>query len=270
MKKMIIIFTFIFFVVAFGEVSAIRNKHKKGFFVEFSSIGYALEDSELSSQPLLDILGAFNFNYRHYLGENTVLNFTTYFIDPLFIGKVYMQEEVNSNEQVYFSYSENYIFSNFFFKDFSFKTYFNIVLPGLITNQGYVFALVPKGFVGIGRYIMDNTEIFGTVECGTIFNIFTSNPDEEMDEYVRRLRDDSFYSTLKLGLNWYYDNYSGIEIGYRFLLYGKSGYLSFLQGVSFTDWVYNIVSLYYQSNNQETIMIPFITTDYYLTFSTKF
>lgn len=104
-----------------------------------------------------------------------------------------------------------------------------------------------------------------------IFNIISSsNNNSDWDTYIQQLRQETLYSTLRVGLTWYYDKYSGIEIGYRLFLIGKDSLLKFIQGFTTTDWIYNLISLRIYSENGADIFIPFITTDYYISFSTKF
>ncbi|HRD21178.1 MAG TPA: hypothetical protein PK584_08965, partial [Fervidobacterium sp.] len=62
-----------------------------------------------------------------------------------------------------------------------------------------------------------------------------------------------------------------IEIGYRYFLMNRDSPLTYLQGFSYTDYVFNYFKLINDSlTTDEKINIPFITTDYYITFSVKF
>ncbi|ABR31484.1 hypothetical protein [Thermosipho melanesiensis] len=273
MKKIlfIILILLLTFGIGFGVVISIKDIHDEGIFVEFSSIGYAWQSSEISTQPLLDIVGAFNLKYRFYLGKFSVFNFENFLVDPLFVGKVYMQQNITPNDQIYLFLSKNYNFTNFFVGKFSFKTYFEVMTPGVFNNTSFSLGIIPRVLIGTGMYFAENIEWFVSIEGGMVYDIITSEiVDENWKQYINELRTNSLYSTVKVGLNWYYDNYSGIEIGYRFLIYGKNSYLRFIQGVSITDIIYNLVNLAYVSNEDEKINIPFITTDYYLSFSTKF
>jgi hypothetical protein len=273
MKKKIIVFLlFVLIINTFSfEISSIRKKHEEGFFVEFTSLGYAFKNSEISTQPLLDILGVFNLNYRNYLNDNSVISSQNYFIDPLFVSKVYMGEDLDSTS-TYILASRNYYFSNYYFDRFSVKPYFEITFPGITDLTDYAFGIVPRAFINVGYFIRDNLEFFGALEGGVIFNIFTTSnaTGNEWDTFIQELRQESVYSTFKIGLSWYYDKYSGIEIGYRLFLWGRNSPLRFIQGFTTTDWIYNIINLLVFSENGTDIFIPFITTDYYISFSTKF
>ncbi|WP_241230009.1 hypothetical protein [Thermosipho globiformans] len=271
-KKVIIIFLIILIFQAFSvQFSYIRPKHEEGPFVEFTSLGYAFKNSEILTQPLLDILGIFNLNYRYYVNNNAIFSSQNYFIDPLFVSRVYMRESIESTPIFIFA-TRNYYFSNYIFDRSSIKSYFEIIFPGITDFSDYVFAIVPRGFINLGYFILDKIEIFGSLESGVVLNLITSSEtkNSEWDNFIKELRQESIYSTFKFGFSWYYDNYSGIEVGYRLFLWGKDSPLRFIQGFTATDWIYNLLSYTLYTENGPEIFIPFITTDYYISFSTKF
>jgi len=63
MKKILaVLLTLLLLSAVFGSttdmrISSIRPQHNNGLFVEFSSVGYSFANEEITSQPLLDILG---------------------------------------------------------------------------------------------------------------------------------------------------------------------------------------------------------------------
>ncbi|MBB6063055.1 hypothetical protein HNP65_001518 [Thermosipho japonicus] len=274
MKKRIVIFFLIIIVIqAFSlPFLNIRPKHEEGPFVEFTSLGYAFKNSEILTQPLLDILGIFNLNYRYYVNNNGVFSTQNYFIDPFFVSRVYMNEPIEGTPTYIFA-TRNYYFSNYYLLDrISIKSYFEMIFPGITDFSDCVFAIVPRGFINVGYFVLDKIEIFSSLEGGVILNLITSSRTKDInwDNFIQELRQESIYSTFKFGVSWYYDNYSGIEVGYRLFLWGKESPLRFIQGFTITDWIYNYISYTLYTENSQEIFIPFITTDYYISFSTKF
>lgn len=89
MRKNIIIFLSIILALhSFSfQISSIKKKHGEGLFIEFTSVGYSFNNSEFLTQPLLDIVGIFNLNYRFYSGEFSIFSSQNYFIDPFFCFK---------------------------------------------------------------------------------------------------------------------------------------------------------------------------------------
>jgi len=75
------------------RISSIRPQHNNGFFVEFFSLGYSFANEEITSQPLLDILGMFNLGFRYYITNNTLITAEGYLIDPQFVPTVYAGAE---------------------------------------------------------------------------------------------------------------------------------------------------------------------------------
>ncbi|MGB9614302.1 MAG: hypothetical protein ACPL3B_02220, partial [Fervidobacterium sp.] len=93
--------------------------------------------------------------------------------------------------------------------------------------------------------------------------------NEEWNNLIVELGQKTFYISVKRGVTWYYDNYSGLEVVYRIFLHGYDSPLRYIRGFTLTDWAYNYVSVINEYSERK-INIPFITTDYYLSFSTKF
>ncbi|WP_232617949.1 MULTISPECIES: hypothetical protein [Thermosipho] len=188
-------------------------------------------------------MGIFNLNYRYYVKNNAIFSSQNYFIDPLFVSRLYMKESIESTPTYIFA-TRNYYFSNYNLDRVSIKSYFEMFFPGIADFSDYVFDIVPRGFVNVGYFILDKIEFFGLLEGGVVLNLIISSgtKDSDWDNFIKELRQESIYSTFKFGFSWYYDNYSGIELGYRSFLLGKNSPLRFIQGFTTTDWIYNFVS----------------------------
>ncbi|ANE42273.1 hypothetical protein JM64_05110 [Fervidobacterium ngatamarikiense] len=143
-----------------------------------------------------------------------------------------------------------------------------IFLPG---QSEYVSVLVARGFLSNGILLSKDFEVFGLLEGGMLINVWQSQaPPEDWQSVLEEARRQSQYVMARFGGIWYYDRYSGIEIGYRITLHGHESPLRLIQGYTFTDWIYNYFNAVFYANPDQRISIPFITTDYYLSFSTKF
>ncbi|MFN4201051.1 hypothetical protein MNL76_01090 [Fervidobacterium riparium] len=254
-------------------VLSIVPQHPQGLFVEFTSIGFSFGNSEISTQPLFDVIGAFNLKLRYYPTNWIVINNETYLWDPFFINKAYLGESIDPNYQMYILLNMTHLHSNFFISPVVVRPF---VQTGLVSvfNPGseYVTVLVGRGFLSAGILATENIEIFSTIEGGMLINVWQSaNTPDDWESIVNEARQKSLYATARAGFIWYYDRYSGLELGYRLILHGADSPLRFIQGYSFTDYIYNYFSaLYYANPDDPRISIPFITTDYYLSFTTKF
>lgn len=265
-----------FFIFANGNldeenfVSSIVKRHNDGFFVEFTSIGFSLGNMEVSTQPIFDILGAFNLNLRYYFSPSSVLSLQTFLYDPLFIGKAYGGQSFGQDVQFYVLLNRSYYHNNVYLPPIVFRSHaeFLSIILGNYNFSEYAGSTVGRGFLSVGYPIGKSLELFGMLESGVALNVWTSEnvSNDEWNNFVNELREKTFYSTIRVGVSWYYDNYSGLEIGYRFILSGKDSPLRYIQGFTIADIIYNI----FQFQEDQTLSIPFITTDYYLSFSTKF
>ncbi|UXF01224.1 hypothetical protein IB67_06640 [Fervidobacterium riparium] len=174
---------------------------------------------------------------------------------------------------MYILLNMTHLHSNFFISPVVVRPF---VQTGLVSvfNPGseYVTVLVGRGFLSAGILATENIEIFSTIEGGMLINVWQSaNTPDDWESIVNEARQKSLYATARAGFIWYYDRYSGLELGYRLILHGADSPLRFIQGYSFTDYIYNYFSaLYYANPDDPRISIPFITTDYYLSFTTKF
>ena len=119
--------------------------------------------------------------------------------------------------------------------------------------------------------VTKNIELFARVEGGMLIDVLSTSTDTSLQDAINQARQETAYAVTNVGLTWYYDNYSGIEIGYRYFLMNRDSPLTYFQGFSYTDYVFNYFKLINDSlTTDEKINIPFITTDYYITFSVKF
>lgn len=227
-------------------VLSIIPQHKEGFFVEFTSVGVSFGNSEVSTQPLFDVLGIFNLRYRYYVSPLFVSSIETYFVDPLFISKTYMREPYDESSQVYIVFNRSYVHGNMIVSPVIIKPYAELmtILAGNYNFSEYAGSTISRGFLSMGTLLSKNIELFGTLESGMALTIWTSSTvsQEEWNTFLDELRQKTLYITFKTGLDWYYDNYSGLEIGYRVILYGNDSPLKLVQGFTITDWIYNIVS----------------------------
>ncbi|WP_448376856.1 hypothetical protein [Fervidobacterium sp.] len=266
----------IFFTISLAEqtgnfVLSIVPPHKEGFFVEFTSIGYSFGNSEISTQPLFDLIGAFNIKYRYYPTDSTVFNSDTFLWDPFFINKAYLGETVDPNYQVYVLLNMSHIHNNTVLGPIIIRPYIQSLSVTVFNQSEYVSVLVGRGFVSGGILLSNDIELFGMLEGGMLLNVWQSQtPPDDWQSILEEARRQSQYLTARVGGIWYYDRYSGIEIGYRLTLHGQNSPLRLVQGYSFTDWLYNYFNAIFYANPDQRISIPFITTDYYLSFSTKF
>ncbi|WP_448375594.1 hypothetical protein [Fervidobacterium sp.] len=266
----------VFFTISLAEqtgnfVLSIVPPHKEGFFVEFTSIGYSFGNSEISTQPLFDLIGAFNIKYRYYPTDSTVFNSDTFLWDPFFINKAYLGETVDPNYQVYVLLNMSHIHNNTVLGPIIIRPYIQSLSVTVFNQSEYVSVLVGRGFVSGGILLSNDIELFGMLEGGMLLNVWQSQtPPDDWQSILEEARRQSQYLTARVGGIWYYDRYSGIEIGYRLTLHGQNSPLRLVQGYSFTDWLYNYFNAIFYANPDQRISIPFITTDYYLSFSTKF
>lgn len=282
MLKRLLILTLVIFTLVGTLFSAepqfvlsLVPQHKEGLFVEFTAIGFSFGNMEISTQPLLDVLGLFNLRLRSYLSPMFVFSTETYLFDPFFISKAYAGEPYNESTQIYVLFNRSYLHSNLILGPIIVKPYGELltVLIGNHNFSEYGGSTIARGFLSAGILLTRNVEIFGTVESGLAFNVWKSEElnKEEWEQFIQELREKTLYASIRAGLTWYYDNYSGLEIGYRMLIYGKDSPLRLIQGFTLTDYIYNIYSaIQYSGEEGQVINIPFITTDYYLSFSTKF
>lgn len=155
------------------------------------------------------------------------------------------------------------------------RTHFELLSIGVYAsiqnNSGYAVPFFARGFVGIGIPLLNKFEFFGNVEGGALLSVLNNNvQDDDWNETIRQAREKSIYAALRGGITWYYDNYCGLELGYGLILVGNESPVRFMQGYTFTDWVYNIYNFFVASSGSQSWTIPFITTNCYLSFSTKF
>ena len=282
MKKPRAILVLSFLIIAFSVSLAVQNgdfvvsivpPHKEGLFVEFTSIGYSFGNWEISTQPLFDIVGAFNLKIRYFPAESTVFSLETFLWDPFFINKAYLGETVDPSFQTYILLNMAHIHNNTILGPIIVRPYLQsalatIFLPG---QSEYVSVLVARGFLSSGILLSKDFEVFVLLEGGMLINVWQSQtPPEDWQSVLEETRRQSQYVMARFGGIWYYDRYSGIEIGYRITLHGHESPLRLIQGYTFTDWIYNYFNAVFYANPDQRISIPFITTDYYLSFSTKF
>lgn len=285
MKKIIIISLIIMSVIGFSVKSDIVPQHEQGFFVNFENFGFSFSDMEMTTAPLLDILGVYNLGFRYYIDKNMVLDLNGGVIDP-FVLPSYFGEPRPDDGYLYIYYFNGYNHNNFNFGKFSLKIHIQPSLYGVIMhvneldNKSFDLgfnAVTIRGFSQIGYYLADNLELFGGVEGGYLLSI-NVNPDPndpDFDTFVTRAKEKSLYSLGRGGIRFYSGDVFGVELGYRVTII--DGILKFLQGYNATDYIYNyfsLTSIYSNLLNEEDpfkdINIPFITTDYYLSFTVKF
>ncbi|MGC8902301.1 MAG: hypothetical protein ACP5KD_02975 [Fervidobacterium sp.] len=202
-----------------------------------------------------------------------VTNLETYLFDPLFVSKTYLGETYPATNQIYVVFNRSYLHGNVIVSPLIFKPYgeFLTVLAGNHNFSEYAGAAISRAFLSAGLLLSKNIEFFGTIESGLIWMVWTSQSlnNEEWNNLIVELRQKTFYISVRRGVTWYYDNYSGLEVGYRIFLHGYDTPLRYIRGFTLTDWAYNYVSVINEYSERK-INIPFITTDYYLSFSTKF
>ncbi|MBM7559029.1 hypothetical protein [Marinitoga litoralis] len=280
MKKIIIILLVIISVIGFSVKSDIVPQHNEGFFVNFESIGFSFSNMEISTAPLLDILGVYNLGLRYYLYENMIFSLNGGVIDP-FVLPSYFGEPRPTDGYLYLYYLNTYNHNNFNFGNFSLKTHIQPSIYGFLIDFGYdpigLNAVTIRGFSQLGYYLTDNLELFGGIEGGYLITI-NVNPDPndpDFNAFVARAREESLYSLGRSGIRFYSGDVFGVELGYRITII--DGILKFLQGYNATDYIYNsfsLTSIYSSILDEEdplkNINIPFITTDYYLSFTVKF
>ncbi|MGC9771372.1 hypothetical protein [Fervidobacterium islandicum] len=241
-------------------------------FVEFTSIGFSTGNMEVSTQPILDILGLFNFRIRNYT-DYTIFNSDTFFIDPFFVSKVYARQNVPEEVQLYIILNSTYIHNNTVFGPLIFRPHLQAISGAVIlpSQNSWVAGVISRGFVSAGFLLTKNLELFTLIESGVLVNVWTSQEKpEDWETVLNEARQKSLYVTARVGGIWYYDRYSGIGLGYRFIIHGADSPLRFVQGYSLNDLLYNYFNALYYTSPEQQISIPFITTDYYLSFSTRF
>lgn len=227
----------------------------------------------MSTQPILDLLGVFNLRLRVLLKNLSVLNAEGYVYDPSFVPRVY--GGLPSDERIFVLLGRGYWHTNVPFGWMVMRTHFELLSIGVYTNiqnnLDYAVPLFTRGFVGFGIPLSGKFELFGNAEWGALLDVLTNNvQDEDWNETIQQAREKSMYAALRGGITWYYDNHSGLELGYRLILTGNESPVRFMQGYTFTDWVYNVYNFFVASSGSQSWAIPFITTNYYLSFSTKF
>jgi len=260
----------VFAVESDTRISSIRPQHDNGFFIEFSSVGYSFANQEITSQPLLDVLGVFNLGFRYYITKDSLLNTEGYFIDPQFVPTVYAGEE-RYDPAYFILLGRAYLHGDYQISNFSIKPHVEVLGGGALMDQYYAVGTLGKAVLTGSFAITKNVEFFTRVESGMLGNILSSSTDTSIQESIDEVRQETVYLVTNVGLTWYYDTYSGIEIGYRYFLLNRDSPLTYFQGFSYTDYVFNYFKLINDSlSTDQRINIPFITTDYYITFSIKF
>lgn len=260
----------VFAVESDTRISSIRPQHDNGFFIEFSSVGYSFANQEITSQPLLDVLGVFNLGFRYYITKDSLLNTEGYFIDPQFVPTVYAGEE-RYDPSYFILLGRAYLHGDYQISNFSIKPHVEVLGGGALMDQYYAVGTLGKAVLTGSFAITKNVEFFTRIESGMLGNILSSSTDTSIQESIDEARQETIYLVTNVGLTWYYDTYSGIEIGYRYFLLNRDSPLTYFQGFSYTDYVFNYFKLINDSlSTDQRINIPFITTDYYITFSTKF
>ncbi len=260
----------VFGIATDTRISSIRPQHESGFFVEFSSIGYSFENNEITSQPLFDILGQFNLGFRHYFTKNTVLSAQGFFVDTQFVPTVYWGAE-RTDPGIFVLLGRTYLHGDYPIYNLSVKPHIELLSGGAIIDDGYAIGSLGKSAITVAFSVNTNIEIFSRVESGWLMDVLRSSTDTSVQETINQVRRDTAYAVANAGLTWYYDSYSGIEIGYRFFLLNRDSLLTYFQGFSYTDYVFNYFKLMNDSlPPEEKFIIPFITTDYYISFSVKF
>ncbi|HOA17746.1 MAG TPA: hypothetical protein PLQ59_07605 [Fervidobacterium sp.] len=276
MKKLLAILSvLLLFSTVLGDatdtrISSIRPQHDSGFFVEFSSIGYSFENNEITSQPLFDILGQFNLGFKHYFTKNTVFSAQGFFVDAQFVPTVYGGAE-RTDPGIFVLLGRTYLHGDYPIYNLSVKPHIEVLSGGAIIDDGYAIGSLSKSAITVAFSVNTNIEIFSRVESGLLIDVLHSSTDTSVQEAINQARRDMAYVVANVGLTWYYDSYSGIEVGYRFFLLNRDSPFTYFQGLSYTDYVFNYLKLLNDSlPPEEKIIIPFITTDYYISFSVKF
>lgn len=251
-----------------GTVSSILPPHEPGFFVEFTAIGWSSGSFEISTQPLFDIVGAFNVKFRLYPHERAVVHSESYVIDVFFMPRTY--GGVSITETLVAFLTRNYFHTNIVLGKLVLRPHIEFIGTGVFQSQGgglqFNLPLFAKAFVNVGYMLNDNVELFGTVE-GTTFLLELTNSSTS-----GIINPGETFVGLRVGTIWYYDRYSGVEVGFRIPLVGANSPVRFVQGYNLTDLIYNLTT--FNSGSEYSpfgqLNIPFITTDYYLSFTTKF
>jgi len=268
--SVLLLFSTVFAVESDTRISSIRPQHDNGFFIEFSSVGYSFANQEITSQPLLDVLGVFNLGFRYYITKDSLLNTEGYFIDPQFVPTVYAGEE-RYDPSYFILLGRAYLHGDYQISNFSIKPHVEVLGGGALMDQYYAVGTLGKAVLTGSFAITKNVEFFTRIESGMLGNILSSSTDTSIQESIDEVRQETIYLVTNVGLTWYYDTYSGIEIGYRYFLLNRDSPLTYFQGFSYTDYVFNYFKLINDSlSTDQRINIPFITTDYYITFSIKF
>ncbi|QTA38072.1 hypothetical protein JYK00_00540 [Thermosipho ferrireducens] len=277
MKRVILSIIFVVLtVMVYGIKTDIIPPHPEGFFIQINSLGYSFGEAEISTIPLGWPLGLYNATFRLFMGNTNVINLYGIVFDPGLMSTY--AGEPRYGWLLPFNIG-GYLHTNMNLGRLSLKLHGEVndtgiyVAPELFSaNYFVIHGIWLKGFGSVGFYVRDNVEVFGGAESGILFNIYVQPESTSTDfqTYIDQLRNESLYSMGRVGLRWYYDNYSAVEIGYRYKF--KESPLMYLQGFTPTDWIYNLFGfLNWTSEGAATdIKIPFITTDYYLTFSARF
>lgn len=279
MKKILFLIMIMISVIGLAVKSDIVPPNPDGLFVNFERVGYSLGNAEISSAPLFDILGAFNIGFRYYINKNSVFNISGYFIDPSILPSYFSDEKENS--ELYFYSLSAYNHANFNIGKISFKSHAQGSFLGIKSNQDdnnfNISGLSLRGIGQAGYYVTDDFEIFGAAETGYLASIFV-NPypdDQDIDAFIKEAKEKSIYSSIRGGLRFFSGDIFGMEIGTRYTLLDSP--LRLFQGYNTTDYIYNffnLVSMISKLGNDEdpfkNVNIPFITTDYYLSFTVRF
>ncbi len=274
-KKLIVtsLLSILLLTIAFSFVGDIFPQNNPGLFIQLTNIGYSWENSEIKTMPIPDLLGIYNLAYRNYVGKNIVTQIGISYYDMNKL--LFLNEEETDNMKFAFWSIDLYNHSNFFIGNFSLKPQVNVSAIGFnehstssATNFN-VYSFYAKGGLQGGYYLANDKEVFLYFESGKVFSVDT-NPkiiDSEYEEIVNKIKSDSLYILTKIGIKWYYSPYSIFEIGYRFSII-KSIFP--LQGYGLSDifYGYNTYLVNYTEGNEAEI--PWVTTNYYLNFSTAF
>ena len=274
---LILILFFMVAITASGLTFDIHSPHPEGLFVDLTSVGYSMGRLEISSQPILDILGFYNGNIRYFLCRSSVIQIGGSYYDPFVLPSYFGQSKPQDTNIGIWNVG-TYWHNDLNIGRLSLKTHVEADNTGYGFSSSYesffANATWGKTFGQLGYYTTKNTELFTGIETGKVLDI-SANPTPEATEYsqyIKDLKDESFYVMSKVGFRWFYNNYSAVEIGYRYPII--KGSLQFVQGNTFTDAFYNCMSImqYFAEQSGDTfdVNIPFITTDYYLSFSAIF
>lgn len=188
-------------------VPSIVPPHHAGFFVEFTALGYSSGFFEVSTQPILDLLGAFNLRFRMFLTTLLVFNIEGYVYDPLFVPKVY--GGLPNEEQILVLLGRGYWHTNVPFGWMVLRTHLELFSLGAYisvqNDSGYAIPFFTRGFVSFGIPLSGNFELFGNIEGGVLVDVLTSNVrDEEWNEMIQEAREKSTYVALRGGLTSYF------------------------------------------------------------------